>query len=182
MNNVRTPSLEIVNPRRFKSSAVKIVQDCKSRERTAFALSSSLSVLKFNIHKDSAKGAEGIWNVKCTGTALEAFEQVCSLRMTPGSIGVTDFVVYDFDAKKLVWRSYETIESLRSKISKVFEVLGKIRPSPLGWALYDVDFEDYKGSCSKDFSRSQLDTSRIRWLKDFLLNSSSAPHATKKRR
>ncbi|XP_064487483.1 uncharacterized protein LOC135399678 isoform X2 [Ornithodoros turicata] len=157
-------------------AAVGMIGRVKTKNATVFALSSSMGVLRYKIHPGSNKGIEGIWNVRCTDVALEPFPNECSTRATFGSIGTGDYIVYDFNKAKNTWRSYETVDSLRVKIEKVFEELHPTHKDSLGWALYDVDLEDQKGACNLFFPtnyQGNLNT-RIMWVKEFLRDKRTA--------
>ncbi|XP_064485483.1 uncharacterized protein LOC135397915 [Ornithodoros turicata] len=157
------------------SSALGLLKGNSNRNSTTFALSSSLGVLKFKTHPESDRGIEGIWNVRCTEMVLEAFQNECTVRTTVGGIGTNDHIVYDFDKRNRIWRSYETVDSLRTKIEKVFDDLHPNREDLFGWALYDVDLEDQKGVCNAVMSGKYQGNpnNRLMWVKEFLLDKKS---------
>ncbi|CAN7937336.1 unnamed protein product, partial [Ixodes hexagonus] len=97
------------------SAALNVVKEGKD-ENTTFALSLSLGALNFQVAAPSVAGMDGVWNIACSQTVLESYEQVCREPLTLGAVGVDDLIVYDFSKKTKTWRSYETAEVIRKKV------------------------------------------------------------------
>lgn len=128
------------------STTLDMLRDGRNMSAT-FALSLTMGVLDYRISTAGLAGIDGTWNIACSHSELEPFEQSCRNPLMRGLVGAEDLIVYDFNKKTKTWRSFETADSIAVKVRRSFQLMRSSGFLRFGWALYDVDLEDHSAAC-----------------------------------
>lgn len=85
----------------------------------------------------------------CKGSSLSAYREDC---LEPGFVlndyDSNEMAVFEVDVKHQVDRCYETVTSITDKVNRVKAESGSM---DIGWALFNVEFEDSTGNgCSRE--------------------------------
>ncbi|XP_077513490.1 uncharacterized protein LOC144124587 isoform X2 [Amblyomma americanum] len=157
------------------SGTLEMLRDGRNVSAT-LAMSLTLGVLDYGVSPSGLAGIDGTWNVACTHSQLEPFEQTCRNPLTRGTVGAEDLLVYDFSKKTRSWRSFEISDSISAKVRKCFQMMRSAGFDRFGWAMYDVDLEDHSTACVPK-GRSEASTNRLAQAKQLLksLAASKAP-------
>ncbi|XP_075535502.1 uncharacterized protein LOC142571095 [Dermacentor variabilis] len=141
-------------------------------------MSLTLGVLDYRVSTAGLAGIDGTWNIACSQSELQPFEQTCRNPLTRGTVGADDLIVYDFSKKTKTWRSFESIESVMAKIRKCYQLMRTAGFATFGWAMYDVDLEDHSTACVSK-AHNEPSVNRIVQAKQLLKNmaASNAPAA-----
>lgn len=159
------------------SGTLEMLRDGRNLSAT-FAMSLTLGVLDYRVSTAGLAGIDGTWNVACSHSELESFEETCRNPLTRGTVGADDLIVYDFSKKTKTWRSFETTESIMAKVRKCYQLMRTAGFATFGWAMYDVDLEDHNTVCVKK-GHNEDSVNRIVQTKQLLkgMTSSKAPAA-----
>lgn len=170
INDASLPSL---------STTLDMLRDGRNTSAT-FALSLTMGILDYRVSTAGLAGIDGTWNIACSHSELEPFEQSCRNPLTRGLVGADDLVVYDFSKKTKTWRSFETADSIAAKVRRCFQLMRSSGFSRFGWALYDVDLEDHSAACAPK-GQGEASVNRLvltkQLLRDMARNSAAAPPA-----
>lgn len=159
------------------SGTLEMLRDGRNVSAT-FAMSLTMGVLEYRVSAAGLAGIDGTWNIACSNSELEPFDQTCRNPLTRGTVGADDLIVYDFSKKSKTWRSFETTESIMAKVRKCYQLMRTAGFATFGWAMYDVDLEDHNSACVKK-AQNEAGVNRIVQVKQLLKNmaASKAPAA-----
>lgn len=161
------------------TTALDMLRDGRNTSAT-YALSLTMGILDYRVSTAGLAGIDGTWNIACSHSELEPFEQSCRNPLTRGLVGADDLVVYDFSKKTKTWRSFETADSIMAKVRRCFQLMRSSGFSRFGWALYDVDLEDHSAACVPK-GHNEPSVNRLlltkQLLRDMARNSGAAPPA-----
>ncbi|XP_049269164.1 uncharacterized protein LOC125757607 isoform X2 [Rhipicephalus sanguineus] len=159
------------------SGTLEMLRDGRNVSAT-FTMSLTMGVLEYRVSAAGLAGIDGTWNIACSNSELEPFDQTCRNPLTRGTVGADDLIVYDFSKKSKTWRSFETTESIMAKVRKCYQLMRTAGFATFGWAMYDVDLEDHNSACVKK-AQNEAGVNRIVQVKQLLKNmaASKAPAA-----
>ncbi|XP_049518790.1 uncharacterized protein LOC125943490 [Dermacentor silvarum] len=154
---------------------LEMLRDGRNLSAT-FAMSLTMGVLDYRVSTAGLAGIDGTWNVACSHSELEPFEQTCRNPLTRGTVGADDLIVYDFSKKTKTWRSFETTESIMAKLRKCYQLMRTAGFATFGWAMYDVDLEDHSTACVAK-AHNEPSLNRIVQAKQLLKNMAASKAA-----
>ncbi|KAL1422484.1 hypothetical protein MTO96_022078 [Rhipicephalus appendiculatus] len=157
------------------SGTLEMLRDGRNVSAT-FAMSLTMGILDYRVTAAGMAGIDGTWNIACSNSELQPFDQTCRNPLTRGTVGADDLIVYDFSKKSRTWRSFETTESIMAKVRKCYQLMRTAGFATFGWAMYDVDLEDHNTACVKK-AQNEASVNRIVQVKQLLKNmaTSKAP-------
>ncbi|KAK8774141.1 hypothetical protein V5799_011325, partial [Amblyomma americanum] len=134
--------------------AVEVIVNIKDAKARLF-MSTTLGVWKYAVSAHSAQFTPTLHNITCDSRKMVPYAEVCRTNLTPGDGGRKTGVAYDYDARKSLWRWYETPESIYFKVQRAFKDLKDAHATDRAgfWAIYDVEMDDWDGECRSGVKR-----------------------------
>ncbi|XP_029843481.3 uncharacterized protein LOC8034020 isoform X1 [Ixodes scapularis] len=126
------------------TDAIDIVKGLGARNATYF-LSLTMGIHRFLPQRGWVEDMNKLESTGCT-MHFDSYEKVCKNPMVEGSVAEykDDAIHYDYDKKARIWRTYDTLDTIRKKIKRAYKELAGL---PFGWAAFYIEMDDWNGAC-----------------------------------
>ncbi|KAL1487079.1 hypothetical protein MTO96_046686, partial [Rhipicephalus appendiculatus] len=129
------------------SGTLEMLRDGRNVSAT-FAMSLTMGILDYRVTAAGMAGIDGTWNIACSNSELQPFDQTCRNPLPPRNCGC----------------------------ERCYQLMRTAGFATFGWAMYDVDLEDHNTACVKK-AQNEASVNRIVQVKQLLKNmaTSKAP-------